>query len=526
MSRCTQRTTLLTALVALPMGLVPSGCNDEHAAQSANPTEVNSASVTTGSEGLPKQTLSDAEIREAVEREMFYDPSISSDGVDVEVADGIVELTGSVKHLLAKARATLIASAVKGVRAIDNRLEVRVVERDDAAVKEAVIGALTMDPTTERFDISVDVEDQVVTLTGTVQSYAEKLWAARAARSVVGVKALENQIKVEYRANRRDAEILEDVKAQLRWDSVINDGLIDAKVDNGYVTLSGVVGTLAEKDRAETSAWVAGVKGVDARQLAVEWWAAENDLRKGKYVVKSDRQIQDAVEDALLFDPRVNSYTVKPSVKDRVVELTGTVSTIAAKHAAEQIARHTVGVTSVKNAIEVDAKTVLDAALETRLKAALGRDAITQADDVDVDVDHGIAKLNGTVQNFAEKSRAEILAQSIPGIRDVKNDLSVLTPVAFVLEVRSMPDYPYVAPWASTISSVPLKTDLEIKNDIEHELEWSPYVNSDHITVHVDNGVATLDGKVATEREREAAEANAYQGGAVSIDDQLELTLG
>jgi osmotically-inducible protein OsmY len=57
--------------------------------------------------------------------------------------------------------------------------------------------------------------------------------------------------------------------------------------------------------------------------------------------------------------------------------------------------------------------------------------------------------------------------------------------------------------------------------DVERELSWSPYVANDSIDVEVAHGVVTLKGQVANSRERRAAVANAYQGGAVKVDDML-----
>lgn len=71
-----------------------------------------------------------------------------------------------------------------------------------------------------------------------------------------------------------------------------------------------------------------------------------------------------------------------------------------------------------------------------------------------------------------------------------------------------------------------VKSDWEIKEDIEDELYWSSFVDSDEVTVNVDDGEATLTGTVDTMDEREAAEKNAYDGGAVSVDNDLTVEYG
>jgi osmotically-inducible protein OsmY len=70
------------------------------------------------------------------------------------------------------------------------------------------------------------------------------------------------------------------------------------------------------------------------------------------------------------------------------------------------------------------------------------------------------------------------------------------------------------------------KTDWEIKEDIEDELFWSPFVDSNEVRVSVKDGVATLTGVVDTWRERGAAADNAYDDGAKEVRNYLRVTYG
>jgi osmotically-inducible protein OsmY len=65
--------------------------------------------------------------------------------------------------------------------------------------------------------------------------------------------------------------------------------------------------------------------------------------------------------------------------------------------------------------------------------------------------------------------------------------------------------------------------DGEIEVEIRNEFFWSPFVDGDTITVSVENGIATLSGSVATKSERSMAEANAYEGGAAQVINNLEV---
>lgn len=73
---------------------------------------------------------------------------------------------------------------------------------------------------------------------------------------------------------------------------------------------------------------------------------------------------------------------------------------------------------------------------------------------------------------------------------------------------------------------VTTKTDWEIRDDVRSELDWSPFVDSDEVDIMVDDGTVTLTAAVETWNERQAATENAYEGGAVSVDNDLSVTYG
>ena len=68
-----------------------------------------------------------------------------------------------------------------------------------------------------------------------------------------------------------------------------------------------------------------------------------------------------------------------------------------------------------------------------------------------------------------------------------------------------------------------VKTDAAIKEDIEDELFWSPFVDLDEVNVKVDDGTATLTGDVDSLGEYEAATENALEGGAHKVDNDLVI---
>lgn len=117
---------------------------------------------------------------------------------------------------------------------------------------------------------------------------------------------------------------------------------------------------------------------------------------------------------------------------------------------------------------------------------------------------NGEVKLTGSVENEYERRRAEDAASEVDGVVNVDNRIVVSH---------------------ASIAAVQ-KSDWEITQDIEDELYWSPFVNRSDVHVEVDDGVATLTGTVNTWAERIAAQKNAREGGAVSVENDLRVVNG
>jgi len=75
--------------------------------------------------------------------------------------------------------------------------------------------------------------------------------------------------------------------------------------------------------------------------------------------------------------------------------------------------------------------------------------------------------------------------------------------------------------WYRPEYSYPAKSDAEIKEQINDELFWSPFVDADQVHVTVDQRKATLTGTVDSWAESNNAQENAYEGGAVYVDNDL-----
>lgn len=469
--------------------------------------------------------VTDKNICAAVEDCIFFDKAVPYDRVDVTCSDGIVTLTGETNNILAKQRASRLSETVKGVRAVVNRIEIKPsADRSAADIRKDVEAALLADPATDSYEITTRADDKGhVTLTGTVESWQEKQLTEKVAMGVRGVTGITDNVRVNYTTDRPDHEIKPEIEEALEWNTLVDHALIDVAVDEGKVRLTGTVGSAAEKRQARWDAWVAGVTDVDDTGLKVRSWARDEEQRKTQYVAKSESAIRDAVNDANLYDPRVNSFNVTPSVTGAAVTLRGTVDNVKAKHAAGENARNTVGVARVVNRLKVrPAMARTDEQIESAVRSTLLRDPYVDRYEINVNVVDGTAYLSGTVDSYFEKAQAEDAASRVNGVGDVSNALVVTdTTWPIVYDPYVYDWYVYDYGWYDYAPTYTVKPDRDICEAIESELWWSPFVDSDEVNVDVAEGVATLTGTVDSWSERRAAAENALEGGAIAVNNDL-----
>lgn len=137
--------------------------------------------------------------------------------------------------------------------------------KTDSQLQHDVMDELEYEPSVDHADIGVAVNDGVVTLSGFVKSYPEKLAAEKAARRVAGVKAIAEEIKVRFASDPKtaDHEIAKRIVDMFAWNVSVPDDKINVKVEHGWVTLSGTVDWFYQSDEARKVAGrITGVTGV------------------------------------------------------------------------------------------------------------------------------------------------------------------------------------------------------------------------------------------------------------------------
>jgi len=439
----------------------------------------------------------------ALENELLSDEAIDCHGMNVTVSEGIVTLSGRVDSLRGRQRATEAAKFLRGVRSVINQMILKPPRRTDDLLTFDVEHALTQNSATESYELIAVVEDGIAHLGGTVDSHAERRLAEFVTAGVTGIVKIDNRIDVKPKQQRPDRELAADIRGLIAASPRLEDTSVDVVVSDGDAVLNGVVGTLAERDTAEELAAVSGIRSVDVRGLKIDSSIRDGVRRRTRYAELSDETIADAVRLTLKHDPRVLSFTdtINVESKNAVVTLRGDVGHAAAKRAAEQAARNTLGVDQIRNRLTVAwIEDVNDEEIEAFVTAALIRDSYVGRRDILLRSRRAHVDLFGLVDSKFEKHAAQQAAEMQRGVVHVNNHLTV------------------VNDWEP-------RSDDEIQKAIEEKLEWSFFDTASDIKVRVDNGVALLQGSVDTRRQWQRVMDIAVKAGARKPHNQLKIRL-
>jgi len=133
---------------------------------------------------------------------------------------------------------------------------------DDKILRQFIIDELDFEPNIDAANIGVAVEKGVVTLTGNVANYAEKIAAERAVQRIKGVQAIAQEIEADQ-AKRSDYEIAQRARNILNWSVQVPADSIQITVEKGWITLSGSVEWQYQRLTAQSAVHkLSGVHGV------------------------------------------------------------------------------------------------------------------------------------------------------------------------------------------------------------------------------------------------------------------------
>lgn len=213
----------------------------------------------------------------------------------------------------------------------------------DRQLQELVQQALDWEPDIDVTHVGVAVDKGVVTLSGHVASYAEKLAAERAVARIRGVRGLAEELVVRLPTakKRDDDQIADRARRILEWDTIVPDESITIKVEHGRVTLGGTVESYHQKLAAERCVQrLSGVTGV------------LNLIVTQPPVLPAS--IRERIETAFRRDAALDSQSVVIRADGGRVVLEGRVGSWREREAAQDAALATAGVSEVENRIVVD----------------------------------------------------------------------------------------------------------------------------------------------------------------------------
>jgi osmotically-inducible protein OsmY len=201
---------------------------------------------------------------------------------------------------------------------------------------------LFWDPKVDSAAIGVSADGGTITLRGTVGSLREKREAKKAAQRVFGVTSVDNQLKVRLMDDdrRADADLRGDVLQALMLDSLI-PATVDAKVDDGFVTLTGTADYQYQRDEAEfvASNIVGALDVLDEIELT--------------YPTPNAGAVQESIKKAFKRNAAIDANDLTISSHNGTLTIDGTVRSWAEHDEALDAAWAAPGVTSVDDRMSV-----------------------------------------------------------------------------------------------------------------------------------------------------------------------------
>jgi osmotically-inducible protein OsmY len=217
--------------------------------------------------------------------------------------------------------------------------------KSDRLIKHEVLCELKWDTHVDETEISVEVDNGTVTLTGSVKHYGQKIAAQDAVHRIDGVQDVINEIHVtlpEHLA-RTDHDIALMVRRVLEWDVRVPEERITCTVSDGWVTLEGQVDVWRQREDAEHAVrHLACVRGV-------------NNLIRVRPQAVPSTAIERAVHEALERRAQLEADRINIHIDNGVVTLSGHVGTWKEKLAIIEAVSHAPGVETVKDEIQVAA---------------------------------------------------------------------------------------------------------------------------------------------------------------------------
>lgn len=215
--------------------------------------------------------------------------------------------------------------------------------RADTQLQQDILDELDFEPSVNAAHIGVAVRNGVVTLNGHVGSYAEKLAVEHAVRRIKGVHGIAQEIDVRYPSDKKtaDDEIAGRALSILKWNAVVPYDVVQVKVQDGWVTLTGQVEWQFQRSAAENEIRkLSGVAGL-TNEIAIKPQVRPADVKR-------------KIEDALKRSAEVEAKGIMvSSLGDGRVALEGKVHDWQERDAVKRAAWSAAGVLAVDDRLQI-----------------------------------------------------------------------------------------------------------------------------------------------------------------------------
>jgi osmotically-inducible protein OsmY len=217
---------------------------------------------------LHRANTADTELRDRVERQLDWEPEITSTDLGVATNNGVVTLTGFVNTYGEKVAAERVTLKTYGVNAVANEIQVKpLFKKTDTDIASAALDALQARVDVPDDKIKLAVKDGWITLEGNVDWYYQKNAAEFAVKYLSGVRGVTNSLKLTPQIST--IEVKDKIEDALKRNAEVDARRISVQAADGKVTLRGNVRSWFEKEEAASAAWAApGVTEV-SNQISV-----------------------------------------------------------------------------------------------------------------------------------------------------------------------------------------------------------------------------------------------------------------
>ncbi|WP_454883312.1 BON domain-containing protein [Sphingomonas oryzagri] len=213
---------------------------------------------------------------------------------------------------------------------------------NDSQLQRDVSDELAWEPAIDHAHIGVAVANGVVTLSGFVKSYPEKIAAEHAARRVFGVRGIAEEIKVrfDFTPTTDDAQIAEKILTLFNHDITVPENHLQVQVEKGWVKLTGKVDWNYQREMAKRIAGhVLGVIGV-------------TNLIEVRHV-PTPRDVKDRIMAAFKRSADIEASAISVTAEGGIVHLSGQVPSWKDRRTAELAAWSAPGVTKVEDTLTI-----------------------------------------------------------------------------------------------------------------------------------------------------------------------------